>query len=196
MNFRGSSGYGDAWFRAAHQDWGGLTYSDVSDAARWAVASGLADPARVCIVGWSFGGYAALMGAERDSALYRCAASIAGVSDLTELESEERMFTSYAIEKEQIGTDPKKLREDSPVRHARDVTIPVLLVHGTHDAQVYVGRSKEMASALKSAGKPHELVLLQGESHQISGEAERAKLLETLERFLKANLGPGVTPPT
>ena len=62
MNFRGSSGYGDAWFRAAHQDWGGLTYGDVGDAARWAVASGLADPARLCIVGWSFGGYAALMG--------------------------------------------------------------------------------------------------------------------------------------
>ena len=132
----------------------------------------------------------------RDSGLFRCAASIAGVSDLTQLEVEGRMFTNSAIDKEQIGTDRNKLNEGSPVRHARDVTIPVLLVHGTHDAQVYVGQSKEMASALKSAGKSHELLLLKGESHQISGEAERATLLETLERFLKTNLGPGVTPPT
>jgi hypothetical protein len=82
MNFRGSSGYGDDWFYAAHQDWGGLTYDDVVDGARWAIQRGIADPKRVGIVGWSFGGYIALLGAQRNSDLFRCSVDIAGVSDL------------------------------------------------------------------------------------------------------------------
>jgi dipeptidyl aminopeptidase/acylaminoacyl peptidase len=82
MNFRGSSGYGDDWFFAAHQDWGGLTYDDVTDGARWAIQQGIADPKRICIVGWSFGGYLALLGAQRNPDLFRCSVDIAGPSDL------------------------------------------------------------------------------------------------------------------
>jgi len=81
MNFRGSSGYGDDWFYAAHQDWGGLTYDDVVDGARWAIQQGITDPQRVCIVGWRFGDYVALVGAQRNPELFRCAIDIAGISD-------------------------------------------------------------------------------------------------------------------
>jgi dipeptidyl aminopeptidase/acylaminoacyl peptidase len=197
MNFRGSSGYGDRWFYAAHQDWGGLTYTDIADATRWAVASGIADPARVAIVGWSFGGYAALLAAVRDGASYRGAVSIAGVSDLTELRNEERHFLNYKITERQLGTDSAKLKADSPARHASDAATPVLMVHGTEDWQVGVDQSKHMASALKWQKKPHELILLDGEGHHIDGEKARAQLLEAIERFLRQNLGPGVlTPPT
>ncbi|HEY5807176.1 MAG TPA: prolyl oligopeptidase family serine peptidase, partial [Povalibacter sp.] len=82
MNFRGSSGYGTAWQQAGDQNWGGLSYSDITDATRWAVSSGVADPKRVCIAGWGYGGYASLLSAVRNSDLYKCAVSIGGVSDL------------------------------------------------------------------------------------------------------------------
>ena len=77
-------GYGWEWAHAAHQDWGGLTYDDIIDGTRWAVASGLASPARICVVGASFGGYAAMLAAARNGDLFKCAASISGVSDLHE----------------------------------------------------------------------------------------------------------------
>lgn len=191
-NFRGSSGYGDDWFHAAHQDWGGLTYSDVTDAAKWAIAQGIADPQRVCVVGWSFGGYAALLSAVRDGALYRCAASIAGVTELGKLLWSERRFVGVQIAREQIGRDPEKLKADSPARHARAASVPVLLVHGTRDVQVPVAQSREMVSALKRADKPHEYLELAGAGHSIEAPAQRAQTLTALERFLGKHLGPGL----
>jgi dipeptidyl aminopeptidase/acylaminoacyl peptidase len=188
MNFRGSSGYGYEWQYAAHQDWGGLTYSDITDATRWAIAKGIADPKRICIVGWSFGGYAALLGAVRDSDLYACAGSIAGVSDLIELQNEERAFVSGAIAREQIGLKREKLRNDSPRRHAAEVRIPILLIHGTMDYQVRFDHSDEMADALKSAKKPYKLVKIKDADHQMSRESDRTTLLTEIEAFLKAHL--------
>ncbi len=136
VNFRGSSGYGTKWRMDAHQDWGGLTYSDITDGARWAIRQGIADPAHMCILGWSFGGYAALVGAVRNADLYRCAVSIAGVSDLSLLEDQQSNFANGAIAREQIGTLRQKLEDDSPQRHAADVAMPVLLIHGDLDSQV------------------------------------------------------------
>lgn len=188
MNFRGSSGYGSEWLYAAHQDWGGLTYSDITDATRWAIEQGIADPARVCIVGWSFGGYAALLGAVRNSDLYKCSASIAGVSDLIELQNDSRAFIGSAITREQIGVDRDKMKADSPRRHAESVSIPVLLVHGTMDSQVRFDHSTNMVNALKRAKKPHKLVKLEDADHQLSREADRATMLSELEKFLAAHL--------
>jgi dienelactone hydrolase len=195
MNFRGSWGYGDKWFFDAHQDWGGLTYADIADGARWAVHEGIADPQHLCIVGWSFGGYAALLGAVRNSDLFRCSVSIAGVSDLTLLEAQESRFISGAIARQQIGTDSAKLKADSPRNHAGEVRIPVLMIHGDNDAQVNVDQSKAMDKALTRAQKPHELILIEGAGHQMSRESDRTTLLTAIERFLAANLGPGAQTP-
>lgn len=191
MNFRGSSGYGAKWFYDAHQDWGGLTYSDITDGARWAVAEGIADPRRMCIVGWSFGGYAALLGAVRNSDLYRCSASIAGISDLNLLLSEARNFVNYKIAREQIGVNRDKLREDSPLKHIDEIQIPILLVHGDKDYQVEVDHSKKMAAALKRAKKPHRAVFLEDATHQLDRKSDRVTLLKELEKFLLEYLGPG-----
>jgi dipeptidyl aminopeptidase/acylaminoacyl peptidase len=191
MNYRGSSGYGSKWFYDAHQDWGGLTYSDIVDGAHWAVKEGIADPEHMCIVGWSFGGYAALLGATRDSKLYRCAVSIAGVSDLALLERQGSSFMGSAVSREQIGTNSAKLREDSPRRHAENVGVPILMVHGDLDPQVNLNESEAMARALKKAGKPYELIVLKGADHQIEREKDRAVLLTAVEKFLATNLGPG-----
>lgn len=195
MNFRGSDGYGQAWFYAAHQDWGGLTYSDITDGARWAVAQGIADPRRMCIVGWSFGGYAALLGATRNSELYRCAVSIAGISDLPELKWDDRKFTNGAISGIQIGSDGAKLREDSPRRHAQTVKIPLLLVHGTRDVNVEVDQSRMMVSALKRADKAYEYVEIEDADHYLWREAERRRMLEAVEGFLSRNLAVAAQEP-
>lgn len=191
MNFRGSAGYGEAWYGAAHQDWGGVTYADITDGTKWAIQQGIADPKRVCVVGWSFGGYAALLSATRDSALYRCSASIAGVSDLNGLLREARYFSNRAFVEEQLGSVKDKLREDSPVRHAEKITIPMFLIHGDRDIQVDVDHTRRMVSALKSADKPHQAIYLKNATHQLNRESDRVTLLTELEKFLLQHLGAG-----
>lgn len=191
MNFRGSAGYGSKWYFDAHQDWGGLTYNDITDGTQWAIKQGIADPKRICVVGWSFGGYAALLSAVRDGNLYQCSASIAGVSDLPDLIRESRYFTNSAFVREQLGTIKEKLRADSPLRHAEKINIPVFMIHGDRDIQVDVDHTRQMASALKSAGKPHQVIYLKDASHQLRLSSERTTLLTELEKFLLQHLGEG-----
>lgn len=193
MNFRGSSGYGADWFFAAHQDWGGLTYDDVVDGARWAVSQGIADPARMCIVGWSFGGYLALLGAQRNPDLFRCSVSIAGISDLNLLLEEGHYWMDAGVRARQVGTDPVKLKRDSPRLHAADFTVPVLLIHGDRDAQVPLEQSVVMDAALTRAGRPHRLVTVPWASHQFEAEPHRVQLLREIEAFLAANVGSAPT---
>jgi len=188
MNFRGSGGYGDDWFYAAHQDWGGLTYDDVIDGTRWAIKQGIADPNRVCIVGWSFGGYLALLGAQRDGDLFRCAVDIAGPSDLALLIEEGHQWLGSEVIKQQIGTDPEKLKRDSPRLHAAEFRVPVLIVQGDQDWNVPIAQSEAIDAALKRAGKPHRFVVLPGADHQIAREQDRATLLSEVADFLDANL--------
>jgi dipeptidyl aminopeptidase/acylaminoacyl peptidase len=196
MNFRGSGGYSDDWFFSAHQDWGGLTYDDVVDGTRWAIGQGIADPSRVCIVGWSFGGYLALVGAQRNSDLFRCSISIAGVSDLGMLIDEHYYYGSFKIVERQIGTDRDKLRRDSPRLHPADFKSPVLLIHGSLDANVPPEHSKEMDAALAAARKPHRLVMIAEADHSMTGEGFRTTLLREVETFLHQNLStPNPTQP-
>jgi dipeptidyl aminopeptidase/acylaminoacyl peptidase len=189
MNFRGSDGYGEQWYWAAHQDWGGLTYSDITDGTRWAIAQGIADPKRICIVGASFGGYAALLGATRDSALYRCAVSISGVSDLPEMLFDDRRFVNGKIARLQVGTDSAKLKADSPRRHVENVNIPVLMIHGDHDYTVTYEQTKMMASALKSAGKQFKVVKIEDADHYYTEDSDKRTLYTELETFLNSHLG-------
>jgi dipeptidyl aminopeptidase/acylaminoacyl peptidase len=188
MNFRGSSGYGSDWFYAAHQDWGGLTYDDVVDGGRWAIQQGIADPRRVCIVGWSFGGYLALVGAQRDPELFRCAVSISGLSDLSLLIDEGYHWLSASVVKKQIGTDAAKLKRDSPRLHAAEFNVPVLMLHGDLDAQAPYEQSKAMDSALTHAGKPHRFVTIHDADHQLSRESDRITMLREVEGFLAEHL--------
>ena len=184
MNFRGSSGYGPDWFFAAHQDWGGLTYEDVTDATKWAIAQGIADPEKVCIVGWSFGGYEAFLGAQRNPELYRCAVSIAGIGDLAMLYDDGYHWIDSKIIQRQIGTDREKLRRDSPREHAADFQVPVLFFQGDMDAQVQSHQGDAMDKALTKAGKVHRYVKLPGADHSLHKEADRALMLREVEAFL------------
>jgi dipeptidyl aminopeptidase/acylaminoacyl peptidase len=189
MNFRGSSGYGNDWFFAAHQDWGGLTYDDVVDGAQWAIQQGITERGRVCIVGWSFGGYLALVGAQRDPGLFHCAVDIAGVSDLRMLIDEGHQWMAGAeIRKKQLGTDSEKLKRDSPRLHAADFTVPLLMLHGKRDYQVPFEQSDTLDAALTRAGKPHRFVVVANADHPFSDVKDRAMLLREIETFLGEHL--------
>jgi dipeptidyl aminopeptidase/acylaminoacyl peptidase len=189
MEFRGSTGYGEEWWSAGFRDWGGLPYDDVIDGTRWALAQGYGDPARTCIVGASYGGYLALLAATRNDGPFKCAVSIAGVSDLIELRSDQRFFMNWQIANAGLATDWRKLKADSPRNHADSVTIPVLLIHGDRDYTVEVDHTKMMDAALKRAGKPHETLILEGADHYYREDAHRRALFTRLGTFLDAQLG-------
>jgi dipeptidyl aminopeptidase/acylaminoacyl peptidase len=191
LNFRGSTGYGQAWEEAGHQAWGTIMHEDITSGARWLISAGIADPARLAIVGWSYGGYAALVGVEKEPHLYRCAVSIAGVSDMAELARDDaRFYGGQAAASDSMGADQATLASESPVRHAERIQVPVLLVHGKDDYTVLVHESKEMARALSRNHVPHELVLIRHGDHSLKRPEMRLTLYRKLEAFLSTNLAP------
>lgn len=192
--FRGSTGFGEAFQNAGRREWGGLMQDDVTDGVKALVAQGVADPKRVCIVGMSYGGYAALAGATLTPELYACAVSVAGVSDppamLGYVQSHAgHESDSLAYWRDHIGPaqDPK-LAQRSPARLAANVRAPILLLHGEDDTVVPMAQSRAMAQALAAAGKSGTLVSLPGEDHWLSRSATRIRVLQETERFLATHL--------
>jgi dipeptidyl aminopeptidase/acylaminoacyl peptidase len=188
MNYRGSGGYGKEWRDASLKNWGGLPYSDTIDGLTWAIEQKHGDPKRVCVVGGSFGGYLALTAAVRDSDKLRCVVSVAGVSDLRELKSDSNFFANHRIVREMIGSDPEKLKVDSPRLHAANVKVPVLLVHGNDDWTVEVDQSEMMAKALADAGKPYKLVIIKDTDHYFQTQAAQRQLFTPIAQFLHEQL--------
>lgn len=171
-NFRGSGGYGRAFADAGRRRWGDLMQEDVEDAVDQVLASGRADPKRVAIMGASYGGYAALMGAVRRPELYRASVSIAGVADLMEMMEDERQegadSPAYQYWLRTVGdpaTEGERLRRSSPAQRAAEIKAPVLLIHGLEDDVVPPRQSKLMAAALRAAGRPHQHVELRDVAH-------------------------------
>ena len=199
LNFRGSTGYGQRWREAGHQAWGTIMHDDITAGARWLIGSGVADPARMCIVGWSYGGYAALTGVEKEPTLYRCAVSIAGVTDMSQMAvDDERFYGGKDSAGDAMGTDPVALRAESPLAHVEHIRVPVLLVHGEDDYTVLAEQSKAMDRALSREHVPHELVLIRHGEHSLVRPQMRLTLYRKVTQFLRANLGPdprSATPP-
>ena len=166
VNFRGSDGYGHEFKSAGLKRWGLEMQDDLTDAVLWATQQGLADKDRVCIVGASYGGYAALMGVVKTPDLYRCAVSFAGVSDLPDLiEYESNYVGGREAAERTIGRawgDREQLRATSPARQTERIRVPVLSVHGTADRSVPVDQSRDMAKALKRAGKTYRYIEQEG----------------------------------
>lgn len=192
--FRGSTGYGEAHRRAGYRQWGRLMQDDVTDGVKALIEQGLADPKRVCIVGASYGGYAALAGAAFTPELYACAVSINGISNLPAMLTFVETYAgdesdSLSYWKDHIG--PKTSAEvisKSPSRAAANMRAPVLLLHGVNDSVVPVAQSREMAKALKLLAKPHTLVELPGEDHWLSRSDSRTRVLTEMEAFLATHL--------
>lgn len=154
MNFRGSSGYGHDFMQAGLQGWGKAMQDDVEDGVHWLLEQGYADKNNICIVGASYGGYAALMAAVRNPDLYQCVVSFAGVSDLPKLVKSHRSYTNYDIVKAQVGSDFKDMKLRSPYYHAEEISVPVLLIHGEKDRVVNIRQRKK---CIKRCAKPSKM---------------------------------------
>jgi dipeptidyl aminopeptidase/acylaminoacyl peptidase len=194
MNFRGSSGFGFDFMKSGLKQWGLQMQDDITDGVHWLTDNGIADKKRICIVGASYGGYAALMGAATTPDLYRCAISFAGVSNLIDFLKFRRHFVNKKVVEQQIGSlfkDADQMRATSPQNLVDRIKIPVLLVHGSNDPIVPVGQSRDMAAALKKAGKPYQYIELEEGDHWLSSYDHRLRLFQEMEKFLAANLGTG-----
>ncbi|WP_203291787.1 alpha/beta hydrolase family protein [Maricaulis parjimensis] len=190
--FRGSEGFGRNFIRAAHGEWGQAMQDDVSDAVQHLVDAGVADADRVCLFGWSYGGYAALAGATLTPDLYRCVIAGAPVSDvLAMMEYEQGRFGGGSLTywAEYIG-DWRREREQmiaiSPARQAANVQAPLMIIHGTDDLIVPFEQAEIMAEAMDAVGKPYELVAIQDGPHQSYRMTVEnvTELYTALERFL------------
>jgi dipeptidyl aminopeptidase/acylaminoacyl peptidase len=193
--FRGSTGFGEAFEEAGYRQWGRLMQDDVTDSVTALIEQRIADPKRICIVGASYGGYVALAGAAFTPDLYRCAVSIAGLSDLPlfityseRIAGKEDTNTALYL-RDRIGGpfDPNVIGK-SPARMALAVKIPILLIHGESDTVVPFEQSEVMANALRNAHKPFKLVKLPNEDHWLSRSETRIRMLTELESFLAENL--------
>ena len=195
-NFRGSKGFGKAFERAGDGEMGGKMQDDLTDAVGALSQAGLIDADRVCIVGASYGGYAALSGVTFEPALYKCAIAIAPLSDLEfwlgdkKREHGRNDWVLSYWEKKILGQDrdARDLSALSPVNFAGDVTAPVLLLHGDDDTVVPIHHSTDMLRALERAGKQVELIKLKGEDHWLSVADTRMQTLREMDRFIGEHL--------
>jgi dipeptidyl aminopeptidase/acylaminoacyl peptidase len=187
-NYRGSAGYGSDWYQKnGFQSWK-TAIGDVDDAGRWLLKQGIAAPGKLAIVGWSYGGYAALQSQVLDPALFKAVVAIAPVTDLDRLRDESRQFTNFLVVDKIVGSGPH-VEEGSPARHADRFQAPVLLFHGDKDRNVGVGESRLMHDRLVSAGKSVEYVEFPGLDHQLLDAAARTRLLAESDAFIRKALG-------
>jgi acetyl esterase/lipase len=189
-NYRGSAGYGEAWLmKQGFQSWQ-VAIGDIADAGRWLVASGIAAPDHLAIVGWSYGGYAALQSNVVDPDLFKAVVAIAPVTDFDALREERLYFTDYAITNQEIGTGPH-VEAGSPARHAASFKAPVMLFHGAADLNVNVKESWLMNDRLHAAGKQSTLVVYDGLDHQLPSGEIRADMLRRADAFLRRSMHMG-----
>ncbi|HZP12770.1 MAG TPA: S9 family peptidase [Nevskiaceae bacterium] len=197
-NFRGSGGYGYAFEHAGYRHWGTLMIDDITDAARWAIAQGIADPQRMCIFGASWGGYATMMSLVREPDLYQCGVAFAGVYDLpsqiSDTDGAQWLIGRNYLD-EAIGTDSKELAAQSSINYVDRLKAPVFLVHGTEDRRVPFSQAKKLRKALEKAGKPYEWMEVAHEGHGFWKDENNVEFLDKLAAFLDKNIGNGASPP-
>jgi len=202
--FRGSAGFTTALRDAGYGEWGRKMQSDLSDGVRFLAKDGRIDPKRVCIVGASYGGYAALAGPTLDVGVYRCASAVAGVSDLRKILAAEVRNTGGTSQNATLrywkrfmgaeSVDDRRLDAYSPARLAEKVTVPIQLIHGKDDTVVRYEQSSIMEKALLAAGKPVEMVTLPGEDHWLSRAPTRIAMLTAMVAFLEKHNPPDPAP--
>lgn len=187
-NYRGSAGFGDSWMvENGFKSWQ-VSIGDIAQAARWLVSEGVADPARLGIVGWSYGGYAALQAAATQPGLFKAVAAIAPVTDLNLLKTEAQGYTNSRLVARFIGSGPH-IREGSPLLRASSIKAPVLLVHGDLDLNVGVGQSQRMHEALRQAGTPVQFLRYKGLDHQLEDSDARREFLGAIGKLMEQNIG-------
>ncbi len=194
-NYRGSGGYGNNWageggFRAWR-----TAINDLADGAQYLVEQGIVDSSRICVVGWSYGGYAALMSGVEEPDRYRCLVSIAGVSDPEMLIEDSKYFMNRASIEKFIGRDREVTHRGSALKRASEIRVPVLLFHGDEDINVRVHHSRKMAKALKRAKKPVDYIEYADVEHSIHRNGYRIDMLDKIGSFLDSHIGQPAAAP-
>lgn len=189
MNFRGSDGKGLKFRNAGLQKWGKEMQEDIEDGAQFLVRENIADPKSICIVGASYGGYAALMGVSKTPDLYKCAISFAGLSDLVLFTSSHRDFRNrFNLVDAMIGKGRNNLKEISPINFVDKIKTPILLIHGDLDYVVGNNQSINMYEALIAAKKDVTYLEQAGGDHFLSSEQQRMEAFKAMGEFLDKHL--------
>lgn len=197
INYRGSYGFGHDFQAAGYKRWGTTMQDDVTDATLWAIKDGVADAKRICIAGYGYGGYSALMGVIREPDLYRCGFAYDGIYNLQSMfESGDSQETVEGVNylKDVLGTDPADLRNRSPVNNVAKIKAPLFLAHGESDSYAPFAQFREMTAALDKAGKPYEKLVKSREEHGFYNEKNRAELYDRVADFLDRNIGAHAVP--
>ena len=194
MNFRGSEGYGKAFKEAGRENWL-VMQDDVEDATRYLLKKGYADPDRTCIAGWSYGGYAALMGAAKDTGgLYDCVIAMAALTDINDAKRDLAKYRGGKHAAKDFFGDAMKDRDvrkaNSPVHVAENIKVPVFLAHGDHDVNVQFDQFLRMKQALKKAGVKHTAMAFEDEDHFLSRQENREAFFVGVDKFLRDVNGP------
>jgi dipeptidyl aminopeptidase/acylaminoacyl peptidase len=194
INFRGSTGYGKDFLNAGNHEWGRNMHNDLVDGVNWAIQEGIADPQKVAILGGSYGGYAALVGATFTPDLFCCAVDIVGPSNLLTL---ARSFPPYwaafmGIWHKRVGnpeTEEEFLKSRSPLFKVDQIKIPLLIGQGANDPRVKQAESEQIVEAMKSKGIDYEYMLFPDEGHGFAKPENRLKFYAAAEKFLAQYLG-------
>lgn len=200
--FRGSSGFGRKFEEAGFGEWGKAMQDDITEGVRHLVSLGIADPGRICIVGASYGGYAALWGLVKTPELYRCAISFAGVSDIGYMFSDwsDTSFDKVSREMMRHRIGDKRMGDQlfdpvSPLKHAARIKAPVLLMHGKEDKRVPISHGKKMRDALEAHHKPVTWLAFDEEGHGLSYVKNQILYYRTMLEFLGKHIPADTVPP-
>ncbi|MYM36430.1 prolyl oligopeptidase family serine peptidase [Duganella sp. FT94W] len=192
--FRGSTGYGYAHFKAGLKQWGLSMQDDLADAALWAVKQGWADPKRIGIMGASYGGYATLMGLIKDPQIFRAGVEWAGVTDITLMfntpysdASQETLNYSLPALIGDPEQDADQFRQTSPLLRAAELKQPLLMAHGLEDIRVPLVHASRFRDAVRANNKNVEY-LTYDEGHGWRHEQSRLDFWTRVETFLDQHL--------
>jgi dipeptidyl aminopeptidase/acylaminoacyl peptidase len=186
--YRGSAGYGKEWANEnGLKNWR-TAMSDITDSARWLISQKIADPNRIAMFGWSYGGYSALMQGALEPSLYKAIIAIAPVTDLPMLKEDWGHFRNEQRIEKFVGSGPSII-EGSPLKRVAAIRAPVLLVHGDLDTNVYIRHADAMDAALRKAGKQVEYLRYKGLDHQLTDAKVRAEFLARAAQLLEKTIG-------
>jgi dipeptidyl aminopeptidase/acylaminoacyl peptidase len=197
-NFRASTGYGKQYLNAGDRQWAGAMHTDLLDAKDWAVKQGIADPAKVCIMGGSYGGYATLAGVTFSPDAFTCGVDIVGPSNLiTLLKTIPPYWSTFrAIFSKRMGDNDEVLKAQSPLFKADQIKAPLLIGQGANDPRVNKAESDQIVAAMRKNNKQVEYYVFPDEGHGFARPENRTAFNAAAERFLAKYLGGRFEPPT
>jgi len=200
VNFRGSTGFGKKFLNAGNGEWGvGTMQHDLTDAVKWAIAKGIADPKKVCIYGGSYGGYATLAGLVFTPELYACGVDIVGPSNIKTLFGSIPPYwapikTQFVKRVGDVEADEALNQKISPLFHADKVRVPLIIAQGANDPRVNIREADQMVKAMRDRGLAVTYIVYTDEGHGFARPDNRLDFYGRVDEFLGKQLGGRVEP--